>query len=83
MRNVVLRAVIAGAGALAIMSGVGGTDLVGQAHADDPVCVADAVDSCPRLADTPKPYATPRSHIRVSCQPAGIFGQHCRQLRVP
>jgi hypothetical protein len=83
MRNLARRAVIAGAGMLAIISGVGGADLLGQAHADNPPCVANATDTCPRLVDAPRPDAPPPSHIRVTCQPAGMFGQHCRQQWVP
>jgi hypothetical protein len=83
MRKFAQRAVIASAGMLAIISGVGGTGLLGQAHADDPNCVANAVDQCPRLVDAPRPDAPPRSHTRVTCQPAGIFGQHCTKHWVP
>jgi hypothetical protein len=83
MWNLAQRAVIAGAGMLAIISGVGSADLLAQARADNPDCVANAVDSCARLVDAPKPDAPPRSHIRVTCQPAGMFGQHCRQQWIP
>jgi len=82
MRKLAQRAVIAGAGMLAIISGVGGAGLLGSAHADDPPCVANAVDTCPRLADLPKPDSPPR-HVQVFCQPAGMAGQHCFQRLVP
>jgi hypothetical protein len=77
----VQRAVIAVAGMLAIISGVGGADLLGQAHADNPDCVANAVNSCPRLVDAPKP--DPPRRIQTFCQPAGMAGQHCFQRLAP
>lgn len=82
-RKLVQRAMVAGAGMLAIVSGVGGAGLLGQAHADNPTCVVNAVDPCPRLADAPKPDAPRPPHVRTICQPAGMAGQHCFQRLVP
>jgi hypothetical protein len=80
MRNLAQRAVIAGAGLLAIISGVGGADLIGQAHADNPECVANAMDTCPRLVDAPRPDAPRAPHVWLRCQPAGPHGgAHCIQ----
>jgi hypothetical protein len=74
MRELAQRALIAGVGTLAIMSTVGGADLLGQAQADDPPCVVNATDACPRLADAPQPGAPrpPRAWLR--CQPGGPHG---------
>lgn len=84
MRKLVQRAVIAGAAMLAIISGVGGAGLLGQARADNPDCVANVTDSCPRLADLPKPDPPPQRHIQRFCQPAGaMWGTHCFQRWVP
>jgi hypothetical protein len=82
-RKLAQRAVIAGAGMLAIVNGVGGADLLAKAHADNPNCVVNAVDQCPRLADAPKPDAPRPPHVRTFCQPAGMAGQHCFQRLVP
>lgn len=82
-RKLVQRAIIAGAAVLGIVSGVGGADLLGQAHADNPDCVASAVDSCPRLADAPKPDNPRPPRVRTFCQGAGMAGQHCFQRLVP
>jgi len=78
------RAVLAAAGMLAIISGVGGADLLGQAHADEPDCVANMTDPCLQHEDLPNPDPPPRSHIRVTCQPGGSkWGAFCVQRWVP
>jgi hypothetical protein len=58
MRKLGLRAVIAGASVLTIMSAVDGADLLGQAHAD-PRCATSGADPCQPQADPP-PQADPR-----------------------
>lgn len=84
MRKLAQRAVIAGAGVLAIISGIGGADLVAQAHADNPACVASLSESCPQQADLPQPDPPRRSHVQVYCQPAGaMWGAHCFHRWVP
>jgi len=70
-RKLVQRAVIAGAAMLAMISGVGGAGLLGQAHADNPDCVASVADQCPRLVDVPKLDPPPPRRIQTFCQPAG------------
>lgn len=81
-KKLVQRAVIVGAGGLAIISGVGGADLLAQARADDPPCVAGAATPC--LVDLPRPDPPPRSHVRVYCQPLGTkFGAFCFRKVVP
>jgi hypothetical protein len=83
MRRLAKRALIAGTSALAIMSAVGGAELLGQAHADDPPCVANVTDPC---AQQNRPQVDPphRNHIRVFCQPGGAkWGAFCRQQWVP
>jgi hypothetical protein len=87
MRKLAPRAVIAGASALAIMSAVGGADLLGQAHADDPQCVANAADACPPQADPPRadpPRADPPQLSRV-CTGGGpkTGGGHCWLVPAP
>ena len=82
-RKLAQRVVVVGAGVAAIIGGVGGADLLEQAHADNPDCIANAVDSCPRLADLPKPDAPHPPRVRVYCRPAGMAGQHCYQRLVP
>jgi hypothetical protein len=92
MRKLAQRAVIAGAGTLAIISGVGGVDLLGQAHADDPQCIANATDACPQQADLARadppradpPRADPPQLSRV-CTGGGPFsgGAHCWQVPAP
>jgi hypothetical protein len=82
MRKLAQRAVIAGASALAIMSAVGGADLLGPAHADDPQCVANAADPCLPQADPPR--ADP-PQLRTVCTGGGpkTGGAHCRQVPAP
>jgi hypothetical protein len=87
MRKLASRAVIAGASALAIMSAVGCTDLLGQAHADDPQCVANAADACPPQADPPRadpPLADP-PQLRTVCMGGGpkTGGEHCWLVPAP
>lgn len=77
------RAVIVGAGMLAIFGGVGGAGLVGQAHADDPPCVATATNSCPDHANLVNTNPPPKRHLQNYCQPAGVAGAHCFQRWVP
>ena len=86
MRRLGLRAVIAGASVLTIMSAVDAADLLGQAHADDPQCVANAADPCPQ-ADPPQgdpPRARPPQLSRV-CTGGGpkTGGAHCWQVPAP
>jgi hypothetical protein len=80
-RKFVQGTAIAGGGVLAIISGVGAAGLVGQAHADDPPCVAGAADPC--LVDAPRPAPPPRRAPQMFCQPAGMAGQHCFQRSAP
>jgi hypothetical protein len=85
MRKLAQRAVIAGAGVLTIMSAVGSTDLLGQAHADPP-CAANAADPCPQ-ADPPQgdpPRAHPPQLSRV-CTGGGAKwgGGHCWLVPAP
>jgi hypothetical protein len=74
MRKLARRAAIAGAGLLAIISCVGGADLIGPAHADNPECVANATVTCPRLVDAPRPDAPRPPRVWLHCQPAGPHG---------
>jgi hypothetical protein len=92
MRKLALPAVIAGASTLAIMSAVGGADLLGQAHADDPQCVAGAADACPPQADPPRadpPQADPpqahRPQLSQTCIGGGpkTGGAHCWLVPAP
>jgi hypothetical protein len=70
MKKLAQRTVIAGASVLAIVSAVGGADLLGQARADDPPCVADVTDPCAQQ-DPPQADPPHRSHIRIFRQPGG------------
>lgn len=89
MRKSALRAVIAGAGALTIFSGIGstetlGTETLGQARADIPRCVADAPDPCPLQAQAPDADAPPAPHVQIYCHSAGPkWGAHCYRRIVP
>ena len=76
-------AVIAAAGLLAIMSGVDGAGLVGQAHADDPPCVVSGPDSCPDQANLVKTNPPPPRRYQKVCQPAGMAGVHCILRPIP
>ena len=82
MRKLAQRAVIAGASVLAIMSTVAGADLLGQAHAKDTHCVANATDPCPPQADPPQ--ADP-PQLETVCMGGGpkTGGEHCFQEVVP
>jgi hypothetical protein len=72
MRKSARRALIAGAGMVAMMGGVDGADLLGRAHADPPWCFVNGEDRC---GDPPGP-----PHIQVFCQGAGSkWGAHCYQ----
>lgn len=84
-RNTARRAVLAGAGALVIASVVGGADLLEQARADDPQCVATSAEPCAPVLDgsanqpeQPSLQATypPRTH-RLVCVPAAKTGAFC------
>lgn len=80
------RVVIAGAGMLAMVGGVGGVGaagLVGQAHADDPTCVANGTGQCPDKANLVNTNPPPQRHLQNYCQPAGMAGTHCFQRWVP
>jgi hypothetical protein len=84
MGKLAQRAVIAGAGVLAIISAVGGADLLGQAHADNPQCVANAMDPCPVLADAPNADPPHSPQVQTFCQPAGSkWGTHCFRRIAP
>jgi hypothetical protein len=89
MRKLAQRAVIAGASVLAIMSAVGGADLLGQAHANEPQCVANATDPCrpqadPLQADPPPADPPHPPRIQVYCQPVGPkSGVFCYRWIVP
>ena len=97
MRKLAQRGVIAGASVLAIMSAVAGADLLGQAHAEDTHCVANATGPCPPQADPPQadppqadllkadpPQADP-PQLRTVCMGGGpkTGGEHCFQEMVP
>ncbi len=82
-RRLVRQAVIAGMAALAIISGVGGAGLVGQAHADDPTCVPSATDSCPDHANLVNTNPPPQRRYQKVCQPAGMAGVHCVLRPIP
>lgn len=88
VRKLAQRVLIASAGVLVILSAAGGSDLLGQAHADSPQCVADSADPCPpsqdgsadslappRLQTTSEPQG--QHHRQVVCQPTGKFGTFC------
>ena len=71
--KLVQRAVIVGASAPLIVSAVGGADLLGQAHAESPQCIANATDLCaPPVGDAANTSSPPR--IQMICQPAGPKG---------
>jgi hypothetical protein len=81
MRNLMRRALIAGAGALVLVSVGGPAELPGYAHADNPQCVADTTNPCPgdgpgALASQPRPETTV-PETRTVCKPAGRFGAFC------
>lgn len=84
-RSVVLklaqRAAIAGIGALAIIGTVGSADLLGQARADSPPCVASPTQPCPApvpdSANAPSQSGLQAPGPRLVCTSAGMFGQHC------
>jgi hypothetical protein len=82
MRKLAQRAVIAAASVLTIMSVAGGADLLGQAHADDPHCAANATDPCQPQADPPQ--ADP-PQLRTVCTGGGpkTGGAHCWQVPAP
>lgn len=82
MRKLVQRAVVTGASMLAILSGVGGADLLGQARADEPECLANATDSCPKQANLPN--ADP-PQLRTVCTGGGPMtgGAHCWRVPAP
>jgi hypothetical protein len=82
LRKSVQRVVIAFAGMLLAISDVGGTELLAQAHADNPDCVATATDSCPDHANLVK-TDPPQRHLQTICQGAGMGGAHCFQRWVP
>lgn len=87
MRKLTRRALIAGTGVLVMLSGVDGADVMGQAHADDPICGANAVEPCQQQVDQqqaelPNPAPPPRRKVWVSCAPAAL-GAHCTQRSVP
>jgi hypothetical protein len=81
MRKVGLRAVIAGASVLTIMSAVDGADMLGQAHAD-PQCATSGADPCLQQADPPR--ADP-PQLRTVCTGGGpkTGGAQCRQVPAP
>jgi hypothetical protein len=87
MRKLMQRALIAGASVLAIMSAVDGANLLGQAHANEPQCIANATGPCPPQADPPQPDP-PRAdppQLRTVCTGGGpkTGGGHCFQEIVP
>jgi hypothetical protein len=86
MRRLTRRALIASAGAVLLLSGVDGADVMGQAHAD-PLCAANMRDPCQQQVDqqqaeVPHPAPPPRHRIWVSCAPAAL-GAHCMQRSLP
>lgn len=88
MRKLTRCVLIAGTGVVVILSGVDGADVMGQAHADEPQCIANATAPCPQQVDKQQadlPKAGPlRPRTRVFCQPAGpMAGTHCFQRLVP
>ncbi|MCV7399203.1 hypothetical protein H7K24_03420 [Mycobacterium fragae] len=80
-RSVVLqlaqRAAIAGVGALAIIGTVGSADLLGQARADSPPCVAGPTQPCPAPVPDAANAPSQQSGPQLVCTSAGMFGQHC------
>jgi hypothetical protein len=86
MRKLARRAVIAAASVLTVMSTVGGANLLEQARADDPQCVANAANPCPQ-ADPPQgdpPRADP-PQLRTVCMGGGpkTGGAHCWLVPAP
>jgi hypothetical protein len=87
MRKLGLRAVIAGASVLTIMSAVDGADLLGQAHAD-PRCATGGADPCQPQADPPLQADPPPAHrpqMGTVCTGGGpkTGGAHCWQVPAP
>jgi hypothetical protein len=82
-RKLTQRIVIAAAGPLVIMAGVGSVGLLGQADADDPTCVPSATDSCPDRANLVSTQPPAQRHLQTYCQGAGMAGTHCFQRWVP
>jgi hypothetical protein len=68
---------------LAIIGGVGGADLLAQAHADNPDCVVNGTNQCPEHANLVNVNPPPQRHVQTFCQPAGMAGQHCFQRLAP
>jgi hypothetical protein len=76
MRKFLQRALISGAAGLAIVSAVGGADLLGEAHADPTPCV-NATNSC----QPPATNGLLRPQMVTICQPGGPkAGAFCRQV---
>ena len=75
--STLLRVVIAGAGLWMMIGGVGDDDLLQQAHADNPPCVASETEPCLQHTDQAATVPPPQRHRGLVCQPAGIFGSHC------
>lgn len=73
---------LAGVGVLVIISGLSGTDLLGEARADNPPCFPNGAGACLVRAN-PQTAPPPGRHIETFCQPAGMAGQHCFQRWVP
>jgi hypothetical protein len=70
------RALISGAAALAIMSGTGGVDLLGEARADVPQC-----DNVTELCQPQATKGPQQLHMVRICQPAGPkAGASCREV---
>ncbi|MDT5409081.1 MAG: hypothetical protein QOG14_1301 [Mycobacterium sp.] len=87
MRKLGLRAVIAGASVLTIMSAVDGAHLLGSAHAD-PRCATSGADPCQAQADPPPQADPPRAHppqMGTVCTGGGpkTGGAHCWQVPAP
>jgi hypothetical protein len=81
MRKLGLRAVIADASVLTIMSAVDGADLLGQAQAD-PRCAASGANPCQPQADPPPAH---RPQMGTVCTGGGpkTGGAHCWQVPAP
>ena len=77
MRKLAQRGVVLGAGMLAIMTGIGGADVLGQARADGPQCLANATNPCRPPADPPQ--------LRTVCIGGGpkSGGAHCWRVPAP
>jgi hypothetical protein len=82
LRKLAQRVVIAIAGPLIVIGGVDGAQPRVQAHADNPDCVANAIDPCPDQANLVK-TDPPQRHLQTFCQGAGMGGAHCFQRWVP